>query len=214
MKICHVKMENCQNMKYYFVLGLAVQVLILISCLMNIYSTKTWMEHTKLILLTRLPFVVHFISIFQSLFAIFFMWIYYKLREKQFSQMLGIFSAPFIAFELYFAYLFKFNVEDFIGMHMARWTDGYSTTEILDLQKEYNCCGFFKNSEFPAQLCHTSSGIPCVDALIDAFSYPLSGMGTHFFSTAFAQIFAAFMFYIGYDQEDDPYAIMTRPHPK
>lgn len=91
---------------------------------------------------------------------------------------------------------------------MAKWTDRYANSEILEIQKYYNCCGFYGFNEFPPQKCQTQSGVPCVYALIKALKRPLRGLGVLFFSYGFSHLLSDFLFIIAYDPEDDPYAIM------
>jgi len=145
------------------------QILIVISSISCIMYSKPWMDTTKLSVIIKTPIVISIISVIASFFSLPILFAYYLEHKSNTLYLFCMFSVPFLIAELLYFYQVKFNIESFFSSHFKKWSEKYSSKDILIIQKRLNCCGFFTINEFPASTCSLVPKLPCIIALQNVF---------------------------------------------
>ena len=190
-------------MKKEFYLTVFLHISIICTSIINIFSTHSWMASTYFIQVTKSPILMIFISCAASTFSLFFLFCFANRHYRVFPIASAFFSVPFLAIEIYFGFILRFDIEKFFEMQIPYWANKHGSAEINFIQRKFQCCGFFDTTDFPASECSMNYCVPCLEKLSKALSDPLKGCGTYIFSVAFVRVITIVLFGVAYNEDED-----------
>ena len=190
-------------MKKEFYLTIFLHLAIIVTSIINIFSTHKWMAETSFLQITKAPIVITSISCASSTFSLFFLFCFANRHYKIFPVASAFFSIPFLAIELYFGFILRFDIEKFFELLIPFWANKHGSAEINFLQRKFQCCGYLDTTDFPPSECVMNYCVPCLEKLKKALGDPLKGCGTYIFSVAFVRILTMILFGIAYNEDED-----------